>query len=277
MSSILAIPDWKPITTSDLQALNKHYMNLIAGKNEIIYRRYLRDNHDIDCIKKKAAAKANSDEVDPDETFVSKVNVYNRDTSFSAVDNHPIKEFKQYIIFASLLMLNYANPSIKQFVDKVDSILTIKFNIINEQFRLLENNAEVPNYNHFRTIETTCFKKLTEVINKCCKNVPQFSQDIHDKCFRVAFKDVSTAYIFEKAPTYCFTSYHQELCYYEQCENEEIINSVKRLRQAAIGMCVAKKATTTSAKGKGKSKSKASPVETEDDELEDGADEEIAL
>jgi hypothetical protein len=278
MSATLVLPEWKSISTSDMQLLSKTYSNLIAGKTELIYRIYLRDEFNIDCIRKKPLSKASASDADVDATFVKKINVYAKEYNFNAVENHPIKEFKQYILFSLLLMINYENPNIKQFVDSCNAGQEAKTNIINTQFKLLSGGRYVC-YEYFNTIEENCYRQLLESTKKI-GNVPSFSQEVHDKCIIAAFKDAANAYIFEKASTYAFNSYPQQLSYLQFCNGVKVIEDFLKLYEYTLKLCAVKKPgeskPTGTGKGKGKGKSNQ-PIEAEDEELETEENEEIAL
>jgi hypothetical protein len=98
---------------------------------------------------------------------------------------------------------------------------------------------------------------------------------VHDKCIKAAFKDVASAYTYEKASTFCFSTNVQILNYASSCASVDILKDINTLYVVATGMCAAKKAAT--GKGTRSSKSKSKVAETEDDELVDDADEEIEI
>jgi hypothetical protein len=277
MSSTLIVPKWKAIATNDLATITKSYTNLIAGKHEIIYRKFIRDTLNIDCLRKKATTKSSGDEPGPDDFYSNKVNVYNHGSGFASDDNLAIKEIKQYILFATLLMVNYEKPTVKSFVDNCNNELNYKFSIINEQFGLLNNGgSNGDTYSYFNAIESNCHSQLVKILDKISENKYTITQEVHDRCIKAAFKDVASAYTYDKASTYCFNSYSQILNYASKCNDGQVLEDINTLYATAISMCTAKKATTSRGSKTTKNSKSKNVAETEDDELED-ADDQVEL
>lgn len=278
MSSTIYTETLKAIPATEFNKLVKNQLNLFVGKQEILFRIYLKKNYDANLFNAKATAKA--EDADPEDCYKSKLTIYNMDTAFNVIENHPIKEHKAYLLFAVRLMLSYSNnQSLREYIDKINATsLNQKYSIIDSEFDGMKDLAKKDTYDYFRTLETDCYDRLTALVTKICPGDHNITREVYDKCIRFAFKDVMSAYTYDKASTFAFTKEHQLFSFVTGAD-ESAIGSITSLYKIVIDSCkTTRKATGTTTKGKGKAKAKSNPVSNVDDDLVDeDNDEEVEL
>ena len=286
MSNLFVSPI-KNISTSDVATTTKTFTNKFIGKDEIIYRiHFLQGILNIDPYEKKTTSKKASGA----EIYDGKLNVFCNTNSFSAIENSPIKDFKHYLLFAMYLAINYTrdNSIVKAYVDNHCKNLQTKYEFIDSKFAALEpeiKNKEI--YSYFKSINDTCYDAFMKIYR--CYALEQhsslpstISQEVQDKCTKVAFKDTLIGYTYDTKPAYGFTSPHQ-IASLLLCNDEETTNTISNIYNAVLKSLVSKTAASkaagsTSNRSSKSTSSKNKKIEAEDDDIvDDDEDNELEL